>query len=120
MKYKYIFLFLGLVLSASQAHGYEVKNVCAKYQVNHDWSKVYQVQAQIYDGNELNQAVGGGIFGRYGMFDHYAVIWWGKGQASIIKLDNYLFGMAMGINGSDQDGRAWRLADNATGYCMFI
>ncbi|WP_258403973.1 hypothetical protein [Moraxella ovis] len=54
------------------------------------------------------------------MFDHYAVIWWGKGQASIIKLDNYLFGMAMGINGSDQDGRAWRLADNATGYCMFI
>lgn len=120
MKNKLLML-LGCMLIIQSSNAYEVKKVCAKYKANYDWSKVYQVQAEIYDGNELNQATAGSsIFGRYSMFDHYAVIWWDKGQASIIKLNNYIFGMGLGIDGIDQNGRAWRLSEDNYGMCTFL
>lgn len=53
------------------------------------------------------------------MFDHYAVIWWDQGQASVIKLRSYFPGSMMyRTTGTDQNGRKWELSDNSIGYCM--
>lgn len=82
MKKLVLLLFFALAVNVN---AYEVKNVCAKYMTNYSWSKTYQVQTQIYSGQELNQATGNPYFGQYDMFSHYAVIWWDRGQASIIK-----------------------------------
>lgn len=115
---KKFFLFGLILLFASQANAYEVKKVCAKYQTNYSWSQPYQVQTQIYSGQELNQATGN-PFGNYDMFSHYAVIWWDKGQASIIKINDIYVagGILFNSNGTDQNGRAWQLSDN-NGFCF--
>lgn len=115
---KFYLLFLLLILGSHTAHAYEVKNVCAKYMTNYRWSQAYQVQTQIYTGQELNQATGNPYFGNYDMFSHYAVIWWDKGQASVIKLDFHVAGgMLINSNGTDQQGRRWQLSDNSYGVC---
>lgn len=103
----------------NNANAYEVKNVCAKYMTNYSWSKAYQVQTQIYSGQELNQATGNPYFGQYDMFSHYAVIWWDRGQASIIKINDIYVagGMLFNSNGIDQNGRQWQLSDNSYGFC---
>ena len=116
-----LFPFLIAILTSffisNTAQAYEVKKVCAKYETNYKMSKAYSVQAQIYDGSELNEAVGS--FSRFNMFDHYAVIWWDQGQASVIKLRSYFPGSMMyRTTGTDQNGRKWELSDNSTGYCM--
>lgn len=115
---KILILGMSLFLTMSNANAYEVKNVCAKYQTNYSWSQGYQVKAQIYTGQELNQATGNPYFGNYDMFSHYAVIWWDKGQASVIKLDFHVAGgMLLNTNGIDQQGRQWQLSDNSYGFC---
>lgn len=111
-------LFFSLALWFSPSHAYEVKNVCAKYQTNYSWSQAYQVQAQIYTGQELNQATGNPYFGHYDMFSHYAIIWWQQGQASIIKLNFHVAGgILLNSQGTDQNGRSWQLSDNSYGFC---
>ncbi len=105
-------------MCAMSANAYEVKNVCASYQTNYSWSNPYQVQAQIYSGQELNRAVGS--YSRYDYISHYAVIFWSNGQASVIKLtDPYVSGMMLfQTRGFDQQGRQWRLSDNNYGMCI--
>ncbi|UYZ67963.1 hypothetical protein LP090_03300 [Moraxella bovis] len=51
---KKFFLALMAILAINNAHAYEVKNVCAEYMTNYSWSQAYQVQTQIYTGQELN------------------------------------------------------------------
>lgn len=116
---KKLLLLIGGLILASQASAYEVKKVCAKYQTNHTWSKSYQVQANIYSGQELNEATGNPYMGKYSMFDYYAVIWWDRGQASVIKLGGIYVpgGMMLYQNGTDQNGRGWQLSDNNIGFC---
>lgn len=117
MKKIIVSALLGLSVTATNA--YEVKKVCAKYQTNYSWSQDYQVQAQIYSGRELNEATGNPYFGKYDMFSHYAVIWWDKGQASIIEINDiyYKGAMLFNTNGVDQNGRQWQLSDNNYGVC---
>lgn len=115
---KKFLILLPFVLWSSLSHTYEVKNVCAKYQTNYSWSKTYQVQAQIYTGQELNQATGNPYWGNYDMFSHYAVIWWQQGQASIIKLNFHVAGgILLNSQGTDQNGRGWQLSDSSYGVC---
>ena len=116
---KKLFLALTALFLINNAHAYEVKNVCAKYMTNYRWSKSYQVQTQIYTGQELNQATGNPFFGNYDMFSHYAVIWWDRGQASIIKINDIYVagGMLFNTNGIDQNGRQWQISDNSYGFC---
>lgn len=118
MPKKILFLFL-LNSWFNPSHAYEVKNICAKYMTNYSWSKSYQVQTQIYTGQELNQATGNPYFGNYDMFSHYAVVWWDKGQASIIKINDIYVagGMLFNTNGTDQQGRQWQLSDSSYGVC---
>ncbi len=116
--FKKILILMPFALWLSPSHAYEVKNVCAKYQTNYSWSKAYQVQAQIYTGQELNQATGNPYWGNYDMFSHYAVIWWQQGQASIIKLNFHVAGgILLNSQGTDQNGRGWQLSDSSYGIC---
>lgn len=54
------------------------------------------------------------FFGKYDMFSHYAVIWWDRGQASIIRMDGLYVpgGMLLSSSGTDQNGRKWQLSDD--------
>lgn len=47
------------------------------------------------------------------------VIWWDKGQASIIKINDIYVagGMLFNTNGIDQNGRQWQISDNSYGFC---
>lgn len=115
---KKVLALLVFALWLSPSYAYEVKHVCAKYQTNHSWSKAYQVQAQIYTGQELNQATGNPYWGNYDMFSHYAVIWWQQSQASIIKLNFHVTGgILLNSQGIDQNGRGWQLSDSSYGVC---
>lgn len=108
---------MGLAVGlANCANAYEVKNVCAKYQTNYSWSPSYQVQAQIYSGQELNQATG--RFNQFDFISHYAVIWWQNAQPSVIKINSpYVAGMMLfNTSGNDQQGRQWQISDN-NGFC---
>lgn len=88
-----------------------------KYEQKYGWSKKYTVDVTFMTGYELNQATG--TF-KYNMYSVYASIFWGDGQASVIKLrttllcgnevscdciDNSMFD----LKGSDQDGDNWNI-----------
>ncbi len=116
--FKKILTVISLTVIATHANAFEVKNVCAKYQVNYGWSKSYAVQTQIYSGNELNKAVGS--FNRYDFISQYAIIFWSNSKASVIKItDPYVRGMMLfETKGIDQQGRHWKLSDNNLGMCL--
>lgn len=115
---KKLVLIITLSLFATYANAYEVKKICAKYRTNYSWSQPYQVKAQIYSGQELNQATGNPL-GNYDMFSHYAVIWWSQNQASLIQINDIYVagGMLFNGNGIDQQGRQWELSDSM-GMCI--
>lgn len=109
---------IGLAVGLN-AHAYEVKNICAKYQTQQGWSKAYEVQAQIYSEQEYFEAIGqSSLFANF--LTSYVVIWWDYGQASIIKLDGMYSGsLLFSPTGVDQGGRQWRVADYSPS-CLFI
>jgi hypothetical protein len=87
------------------------------------WSKKYTVDVTFLTGNELNQATKTFDYSTYSV---YGVVFWDKGQATIIKISTTLFcGMetdksciqnAVGnIKGIDQDGDEWKIC--ASDYC---
>ena len=106
----FIFTLSLLLGAACNAYAYEVVDVCATY-VN--TNKKYAVEAQLYRGKELNQRT---QTTNYDDLYAYAVIFWGPGKATIIKIDNSNFfpgvspsiGM-LGETGKDQRGYPWQL-----------
>lgn len=75
--------------------------------------KKYEVEATVADGADLNQATGSF---RFQVLSKYVVIFWGPGQASILRLSSpfltFIFQPA-----SDQYEREWRVAES-TGICI--
>ena len=112
-------LVIALVLllgSSLNAFAYEVVDVCATYM---NTNKKYAVEAQLYRGEELNQRT---QTNNYDDLYDYAVIFWGPGKATVIKLDNSnMFGLAppsiglLGSTGRDQRGYPWRLTERTPG-----
>lgn len=94
-----------------------------KYKTKNEWSKSYNVSVNFLTGYELNQAVGGFNYESYSI---YAVIFWGQGQASVIKLNGF-FACGLEVSqscivpsltdykGKDQDGDEWNICVSA--YC---
>lgn len=90
------------------------ENICAKYQTQSGWSKGYSIEANIMKGSELNRRTGRYS---YDSFATYAIIFWAKDQASIIKLSNFYGSFSVyGTNGSDQEGRRWQLSKTTLCY----
>ena len=96
---------LGLVL-AGPLYSAEKAKVCARYQTNSGWSKGYSVQANVMKGIELIQKTH-----NYNYMSHatYVVIFWDRGEASLIELDFPALS-AVPMKGTDQDGRKWEVA----------
>ncbi len=88
------------------------------------WSDYYNVDVTIITGSELNQATQSF---NYGIYNTYAVIFWGQGKATVIKLSGYLMcgnyahpnciAYNYNLEGIDQNGTKWYICLNADEYC---
>jgi hypothetical protein len=96
----------------------------ARYMTENGWSKKYTVDVNFLSGSELNQATNTYNYSTYSV---YAVIFWGKGQASVIKLSSYLMcgsevdkncirSSITDLKGNDQDGDEWKIC--VGDYCF--
>lgn len=95
------------------------------YMTKDGWSKKYTVDVSFYTGYELNEKT---QTIKYSHYSVYAIIFWGEGQATIIKLSsinncgsitnkqcitNYPFD----FQGFDQDDDEWKICTRD--YCIF-
>ncbi len=110
-----VFALVLLFGSSLSAFAYEVVDVCATYM---NTNKNYAVEAQLYRGEELNQRT---RTNNYDDLYAYAVIFWGPGKATVIKIDHSNLLMAppsigmLGSTGRDQRGYPWRLTERTPG-----
>jgi hypothetical protein len=95
----------------------------AKYMTKDGWSKKYTVDVTFISGSELNTATNSY---KYSSYSVYAIIFWGAGQATVIKVSNYLscgtevdkscIANTYGdIKGKDQDEDEWKIC--VSNYC---
>jgi hypothetical protein len=88
-----------------------------KYKKNYEWSKYYTVNVTFMSGTELNQATKSYD---YSSFSTYAIIFWDKDQASIIKISSYtscgtevskscISNMVTNLKGEDKQGVGWEV-----------
>src|SRR5262245_7018076 len=58
-----------------------------RYQVEYGWSQTYDVHCVYATGAELNSATSSF---RYQVFSTYAVVFWDKGEASVILMNGFI------------------------------
>ena len=119
MKKLLLALMLTLTIS-SQAEFRQKMNI--KYKKEYGWSKYYYVDVNVMTGFELNQAT---QTYNYNSYSTYAVVFWGQGQATVIKISSYVacgyevspscIAYSSYLEGLDQDGDKWYLC--LTDYC---
>jgi hypothetical protein len=90
------------------------ERLCVKYMTQTGWSGGYSVEATVIKGSELNRATK--TF-NYEAFSTYVVVFWDKGEASVLKLD-YFYGSisAYGVEANDQEGRKWEVSKTSLCY----
>lgn len=118
------FLFLVFAISyCSLAQAKYTQTCKVKYRTQYGWSDGYTVDVNFLTGYELNDATSSFNYNSYSV---YAVIFWGDGEASVIKLSGYLscgseatqrcISSSYGsLTGEDQSGRQWKIC--TSGYC---
>ena len=85
------------------------------YLTREGWSKYYRVEVTFMTGYELNTATKSY---NYDMYKLYAIVFWGPGEATVIKVSTYVTSCGFDaqwpciqfynhLNGSDQEGREW-------------
>lgn len=100
-----------------------VKQGTVKYEKQEGWSNKYTVEITFMTGDELNKST---ETIDYSFYSNYALIFWGEGRASIIKLNSYLLcglevtcacidNNILDLQGFDQDGDKWNICLSA--YC---
>lgn len=82
-----IFTILLITLFVIPSQGKYVQTCEVKYQTQNGWSKKYTVDVTFMTGSELNTATKSF---KYSSFSVYAIIFWSKDEATIIKLKTYL------------------------------
>ena len=114
---KIFFPFFFFLLIAANVEAKYRQACTVQYMADYGWSKKYQVEVTFMTGYELNTATNSY---RYNSNSVYAIIFWGQGQASVIKLSSYLIcgfetdksciTNAIGnLKGVDQDGDEWKI-----------
>ena len=111
-KFNSVFFLSLVMLSTNSFAKAEKKDVCVRYQSNWEWSKGYAVEATIIDGSDLNSAVG--KYNAYSSFKTYAVIFWNKGQATVLQLPYSWLSISY-QDVYDKDGSAWQIKEGS--YC---
>ncbi len=95
-----------------------------KYKINYGWSKYYTVEVTFMSGTELNRATK--TF-NYAGFTTYAIIFWDKDEASVIKISSFtgcgtevkqscITNKVTNFKGEDQQGRGWEICTKS--YCF--
>ena len=113
-------LFLLLTTSVQAKY---VQTCDVKYMTQDGWSKKYTVDVSFLSGSELNTATNSY---KYSSYSVYAIIFWGEGKATIIKVSNYLscatevdkscIANTYGdIKGKDQNEDEWKIC--VSNYC---
>ncbi len=115
---KKIILFVVAIIFLNQPSEAKYTQTCvAQYMTQSGWSKKYTVDVNFLSGSELNDAT---KTLNYSTFSVYAVIFWGEGKATVIKISNHLLcGTTVDKNcitdlfgdlkGKDQDGDEWKI-----------
>ena len=112
-----LFTILLITLFVIPTQGKYVQTCVVKYQTQDGWSKKYTVDVTFISGSELNTATNSF---KYNAFSVYAVIFWSKDEATVIKVKTFLtcgtevekscitntFGDLKGI---DQEDREWNI-----------
>jgi len=120
---RYLFLFVFLFLVNIQVQAKYTKSCVVKYETQQGWSKSYTVNVIFITGSELNTATKTYNYSDYSV---YGVIFWGEGQATVIKISTYLGcgdivdeqcinGSILNLTGTDQDGDEWEIC--TSDYC---
>ena len=102
-----LFALILITAVVSQTFAYEVAQVCAKYLNS---NKAYTVEAQVYDGGDLNRRTNSF---NYDYFSPYVVIFWVQGQATVID-NGPIIGETIGpfgARGTDRQGRPWEVRE---------
>jgi len=113
---KIILLFLVILLTWAAEAKY-TQTCKVKYRKNYGWSEYYQVDVTFLSGSELNKAT---RTYNYETYSTYAVIFWGKDQASVIEVSSYtgcgstvtkncITNKIGNLEGEDQQGRTWEI-----------
>lgn len=100
-----------------------VQTCKVKYKRNYDWSDYYTVEVTFMSGTELNRATK--TFD-YDGFSTYAIIFWDKDEASVIKISSFtgcgtevsqscIANKVTNLEGEDQQGRTWEVCTK--NYC---
>jgi len=102
-----LFALILITTVVSQSFAYEVVQVCARYLNS---NKAYTVEAQVYDGGDLNRRTNSF---NYDYFSTYVVIFWAQGQATVIDMGSLIGGTIgpFGARGTDQQGRPWEVRE---------
>jgi hypothetical protein len=96
----------------------------AKYRKDYGWSQYYSVEISFLSGHELNQATKTYDYDSYSV---YAVIFWGEGEATVIKVScTTLCGLEVkpdciknhlgNLEGEDGQGIGWQIC--LSGFCF--
>ncbi len=120
-----IILFLStiILLLITNVEAKYIQTCSAKYMTEDGWSKKYTVEITFISGSELNDATSSY---KYSSYSVYAVIFWGEGQASVIKLSGYFSCSTEVTNicitntytdhkGTDQNETEWKIC--VSDYC---
>ena len=114
-------IFLALIPIIGQA---KYRQTCeVHYKTNNSWSKKYTVEVTFMTGFELNQATNSF---KYNSNSIYAIIFWDKNEASVIKISTILIcgyettkscitNTYSALTGTDQDDDEWKIC--VTDFC---
>ena len=113
------FFFIG-IFSVSAKY---TQTCTVRYMTQDGWSKKYVVDVTFLTGSELNDATSSY---RYSSYSTYAVIFWGEGKATVIKLSSYtgcstevekscITNTYTDLKGKDQDDDEWKICISE--YC---
>lgn len=116
MKYGAAFILAALAISSPAAA--EIRTPAkVRYETQDGQSSWYKMQVSFLTGEELNEKTQSY---RYSSYSGYAVIFFGQGQAAVIKLRNTMIGCGNeytvqclpsfgNARGEDQDGTPWEI-----------
>lgn len=117
-----LFLIFLFALSSAEA---KFRQTCkVKYKKEYGWSQYYTVEVTFLSGFELNQATRSYNYNTYSL---YAVVFWGKEQASVIKTsstslcgtepkEDCINARVNNLVGEDQEERKWEICTMS--YCF--
>ena len=118
---KTLITILTIFLLCGTADAKYTQTCKVKYKKNYGWSDYYTVEVTFMSGTELNRATKSFD---YDGFSTYAIIFWDKDEASVIKISSFtgcgtevtqscITNKVTNLEGEDQQGRGWEVCSKS-------